>query len=63
MEINRWSMTLMPSAAALPQRVDHGLQILLVDDQVVGLRLGITGKLGGGVRRRVVEGDRDRLNP
>ncbi|CAG7651727.1 hypothetical protein SBRY_50687 [Actinacidiphila bryophytorum] len=46
--------------AALPERVDHGLQVLLVDDQVVGLRVGDAGDEGGRVGRCVVEGDLDR---
>lgn len=32
-----------------------------MDHQEVGLRLGIARELGGGVRRRVIEGDRQRL--
>ncbi|GAA2616328.1 hypothetical protein GCM10010425_06800 [Streptomyces spororaveus] len=60
-EISRWSMTWMPWGTAAPESVDHGLQVLLVDHQVVGLRLGHVGDAGGGVRRGVVQGDRQTL--
>jgi hypothetical protein len=35
------------------------LQVLLVDHQVVRVGLGVTGELGGGVGRGVVQGDGD----
>ena len=40
-----------------PQRVDHGLHVLLVDDQVVGRHRAF---LRAGQRRRVIERDGDR---
>ncbi len=59
--ISRLVHDLDPVGPPAPQRVDHGLDVLLVHDEVVGTQTAGTG-VARAARRRVVEGDAARLD-